>query len=153
MEQVKYYQGKLTLKTVAEPECLIERIVSIEDAAALCVTLFDPETIGVFETSYVVALNTQNKPIWHMLVGEGSSRGTVFCPKKTAQFLLLANANSAILTHNHPSGNTQPSDSDINLTRQMAEALKTLDIKLLDHIIVSGQDFKYLSLSEMLGQF
>ena len=59
---------------------------------------------------------------------------------------LLNNANSIIVAHNHPSGNPNPSQADIDITKRLQEAGKILDIKLLDHIII-GNESKY-SLSE-----
>ena len=54
------------------------------------------------------------------------------------------NASGLILAHNHPSGNLEPSNEDLNMTRRMKDLTKLLDITLLDHIIIAGD--KYLSL-------
>jgi DNA repair protein RadC len=51
------------------------------------------------------------------------------------------NASSIILCHNHPSGNTQPSEADIRLTRKLKEAGLLLDLPVLDHIILGGDSY------------
>ncbi len=50
-------------------------------------------------------------------------------------------ATSLILCHNHPSGNLQPSDADITITRRLKESATLMDIALLDHIIVAGKGY------------
>jgi DNA repair protein RadC len=62
-------------------------------------------------------------------------------PKVIFQVALKANACSMILTHNHPSGNLQPSESDIRLTRKLKDAGLLLDLPVLDHLIVSSEGF------------
>ena len=51
------------------------------------------------------------------------------------------NASSLILCHNHPSGNTQPSEADIRLTRKLKEAGLLLDLPVLDHLIIGGDNY------------
>jgi DNA repair protein RadC len=51
------------------------------------------------------------------------------------------NASSLILCHNHPSGNTQPSEADIRLTRKLKEAGLLLDLPVLDHLILGGESY------------
>jgi DNA repair protein RadC len=62
-------------------------------------------------------------------------------PKVIFQVALKANACSMILAHNHPSGNLQPSESDIRLTRKLKDAGLMLDLPVLDHLIVSSEGF------------
>lgn len=58
-----------------------------------------------------------------------------------AKKLLLTNCTSYILFHNHPSGNRQVSDADINITEKIKTAMNLFDIKILDHIIIADDDF------------
>jgi DNA repair protein RadC len=55
-------------------------------------------------------------------------------------------ASAIILCHNHPSGNLKPSDADINITSKIRESCKTMDIQVLDHLIVT--EFSYFSFSD-----
>jgi DNA repair protein RadC len=73
--------------------------------------------------------------------------GTVVDGKIVAKYAVEALASGVILAHNHPSGNTQPSQADIDLTKKMREGLKNLDIQVLDHIILAAEG-NYLSLAD-----
>ena len=67
--------------------------------------------------------------------------GTVVDPKMIFKAALDEKASSIILCHNHPSGNTQPSEEDKKLTKKISEAGKVLEIAVLDHIIVAHSGF------------
>lgn len=58
---------------------------------------------------------------------------------------LNTGAKNVIISHNHPSGNMKPSDADRTITTKMEQGLRTLDIKLLDHIILSSTEYDYYS--------
>jgi DNA repair protein RadC len=62
-------------------------------------------------------------------------------PKIIYQIALKANACSIILAHNHPPGNINPSEADIQLTRKMVECGKFLDLPVLDHLILTSEGF------------
>ena len=72
--------------------------------------------------------------------------GTTCDPKIIYQFALLSNASCIIVSHNHPSGNTKPSEVDKTITDKLVAAGKLLDIKVLDHIIITSEG--YLSFSD-----
>jgi len=57
------------------------------------------------------------------------------------KFAIEALASSIILCHNHPSGNLQPSEADIQITRKLKEASSLMDIGLLDHVIIAGKRY------------
>ncbi|MFD2920260.1 DNA repair protein RadC [Terrimonas rubra] len=93
------------------------------------------------EVFAVLYLNRSNKIIRFEIVSEGGITSTVVDPKIILKKALETNAVSIILSHNHPSGNLKPSQSDKNLTERLLEAAGYLDIKLLDHIIVSENGY------------
>lgn len=65
-------------------------------------------------------------------------------PREVVKRALQLNASAVVLSHNHPSGNTAPSDADIHLTQALKDALKYIDVRVLDHIIVGGmQTFSF----------
>ena len=66
---------------------------------------------------------------------------SVFDLKRCLKLALLDEAAGIILCHNHPSGNLQPSPQDDQITRQLAEAARTMDLNMLDHIIVTHRGF------------
>ena len=74
-------------------------------------------------------------------VSEGGWSGTVADPKVIFKAALDEKASYLILAHNHPSGNLQPSAQDMQLTKQMAEAGRVLEIRVLDHIIVAANSY------------
>lgn len=116
------------------------RVVSgSEDAAKVCRECFDDGKIDWIEEFVVIALNRANKVLGFYKVSSGGVSGTVADPKVIFQFALLSNASGLIISHNHPSGNTTPSQADLNLTKKLVHAAAFLDIKILDHIIVTDE--------------
>lgn len=100
------------------------------------------ETQGIYlrdkenEYFYVVLLNTKNSPIETVMISKGSSNATVVDPKEIIRISSLKNASSVILIHNHPSGETEPSENDIDLTKKIKKTLQLINVRLLDHIII-----------------
>ena len=60
-------------------------------------------------------------------------------PREVVKEALARNAASVMLAHNHPSGSPEPSESDLLLTRALVQALALVDIRILDHFVVAGQ--------------
>lgn len=71
----------------------------------------------------------------------GAVAGTVVNKPALYQQAILSNCTAVILVHNHPSGNLSASDADRKITREITEALKILDINVLDHIILTHSGF------------
>jgi DNA repair protein RadC len=90
------------------------------------------------EEFWVLLLNRANKVIDRVRVSEGGFTATVVDVRKIMQIALDNQAIGLILCHNHPSGNHNPSDDDLKITVKIREASNTLDIKLLDHLIVTN---------------
>ena len=63
------------------------------------------------------------------------------------QYAIKANASGIIICHNHPSGNLQPSESDLALTKKIKESGSVMDIQLLDHLIIIPEG-RYYSLAD-----
>jgi DNA repair protein RadC len=98
------------------------------------------------EYFYALFLDRANRVLGVYQVSSGGITGTVVDPKILFQAALKANACSLILGHNHPSGQIQPSEADICLTRRMKQGGEFLELPVLDHIII-GQD-KYYSFAD-----
>jgi len=98
------------------------------------------------EEFWVLLMNRANRVIKKKRVSEGGVSGTVADPKIIYKLALEELASGIIVAHNHPSGNLQASQSDMDLTRKLKEAGKFLEIQLLDHIIIASQ--KYLSFAD-----
>lgn len=82
-------------------------------------------------------LNQQHQVLSFKELFHGSINQTQVYPREVVKAALLNNAASIIITHNHPSGSTEPSNADIQITQQLNKALDLVDIRLLDHIIVT----------------
>ena len=86
-------------------------------------------------------MNRANKVLGVYKVSSGGVTGTVADPKQIFTAALKANACAIVLSHNHPSGNLKPSRQDEQLTSKIKEAGSFLDIKVLDHIIVTSEAY------------
>lgn len=93
------------------------------------------------ESFAVLLMNRANKALGIAQISVGGVSGTVADPKLIFQHALMANASSIILLHNHPSGNTSPSEADIHLTKKLTECGKFLDLPVLDHLIITTDGY------------
>lgn len=94
-----------------------------------------------YEQFWILLLTNSNKVIQKKNISQGGLTSTIVDPKKIFKIALENNAASIILCHNHPSGNTKPSDADIKLTRKLKEAGRLLDLPILDHIIIGIENY------------
>ncbi|MDX2220285.1 MAG: DNA repair protein RadC [Burkholderiales bacterium] len=86
--------------------------------------------VGIF-------LNARNQVIAADTLSEGTLTQTSVFPREIVKRALTHNAAAVIFAHNHPSGTTEPSQADRHLTRALADALRTIDIRVLDHLVVA----------------
>jgi len=102
------------------------------------VDIIKPDLLDLdHEEFWIIILNRANFVLKKIQISRGGISGTVADPKLIFKSALELSGSSIILIHNHPSGNLQPSQADINLTKNLKEAGKFLEIPVLDHIIVS----------------
>lgn len=93
------------------------------------------------EEFWILYLNNSNKIIEQFQISKGGITGTLVDVRITLRKALELGAVSLILAHNHPSGNLNPSEADKQLTRKLKIAAESLDIKILDHIIVTEKSY------------
>ncbi|MFY0689559.1 MAG: DNA repair protein RadC [Cyclobacteriaceae bacterium] len=93
------------------------------------------------EEFWVILLKRNNEVIKKVRISSGGVSGTVADPKLVFNAAIESLASAIILAHNHPSGNLTPSDQDKHLTNKLIQAGQTLDIKVLDHIIVGQSSY------------
>jgi len=98
------------------------------------------------EEFWVLLLNRSNRIIEKRKISQGGITGTVTDIRMILKLALDNLATGLILCHNHPSGNLQPSDADISITRRIKESAALMDISLFDHVIVAGK--VYFSLAD-----
>ncbi|OYW19845.1 MAG: hypothetical protein B7Z54_02775 [Sphingobacteriales bacterium 12-47-4] len=115
-----------------------DAITSSRDVAGYLQHLLKDHTHEVFA---VLFLNRANRINHFEIISQGGITGTVADPRIIFKKALQEEAVSIILCHNHPSGNLKPSRADQELTQKIKEASQFLDIKLLDHIIVSSEGY------------
>lgn len=89
----------------------------------------------------LILLNTRNKIIGISTVSIGTLNTSLVHPREIFKEAIIHNAASVVLAHNHPSGDTEPSENDLTITKRLAEAGKILGIEVLDHIIVTKAGF------------
>jgi DNA repair protein RadC len=120
-----------------------QAITSSRDAFEM---LYPQVAYSLYEQFWVLFLNKANRKLSVQCVSDGGLDSTVVDPKRIFKLALEQNAASIILCHNHPSGNLTPSNSDSLLTEKIKRAGETMDIKVLDHLIVG--DEKYYSFAD-----
>jgi len=91
------------------------------------------------EQFWVVCVNRKNKARGRHLVTLGTLTNSLVHPREVYRAAILANAAAIVCVHNHPSGDPTPSAADIQVTRQLREAAKTIGIDLLDHVIMGDK--------------
>jgi DNA repair protein RadC len=99
--------------------------------------MFDADSMEIMESFIVLYLNRSNNSIGWLKVSQGGISGTVVDVRLVLATALKCGASGMIVSHNHPSGNTNPSDSDVRLTRKIKESGTIMDIQLLDHLILT----------------
>jgi len=116
-------------------------ITSSKSAYEILLKAWDENKIEFVEQFKVLLLNRANKVLGVYEVSSGGVTGTVADPKLIFVAALKANASSLIIAHNHRSGNLKPSRQDEELTAKIKQAGEFLDIKVLDHLIVTPEAY------------
>jgi DNA repair protein RadC len=88
------------------------------------------------ESFHTLLLNSKNRLINRVLVSLGLADSSLVHPREVFRAAIECNAAAMVLTHNHPSGEPTPSAEDIRITRQLIEAGKIIDIKVIDHVVI-----------------
>lgn len=123
------------------------------DVVEYIATKFDSTTIGHVEQFIVLALNRNNYPIGYKILSIGGLNATVVDIRVAIQFLLLVNAQSCIIVHNHPSYNTKPSNEDVKVAKKFKDAMNLVDIKLLDSIIIPPNPIEYINSQKFINYY
>jgi DNA repair protein RadC len=126
-----------------EPEYADYDIRNPEAVAKLARTLIKDKAKEHF---LLVTLSTRNKVTGIHKISVGTLNTSLVHPREVFKEAIRRSASSVVLAHNHPSGDTEPSEEDLKITRRLLEAGKLLGIEVLDHVIVTEN--KYLSFKE-----
>ena len=117
---------------------------SLEEVAAFLAPQFHG---AVTEQVYVLFLDDRNSLVRLQKVTEGTVNEAVMARTQIARLAVQCHATQAVLAHNHPAGAALPSPSDLAFTDELAAALASLGVRLLDHVIVD-RDGDYISLQQ-----
>jgi DNA repair protein RadC len=130
------YQNRVPAKERIE-------IMNAQDAFDVFWSAWDKKVIEHIEEMKMLLLDRSNRALGIASISKGGTIGTIIDIKLIMQYALKSNAHGIILAHNHPSGNLKPSDADIKITERIEKACKTLEIQLLDHLVISpGKEFR-----------
>jgi DNA repair protein RadC len=110
-------------------------------AARVLFHAWDKSKIELQEQFKILLLNHSKKVLGICEISTGGVGATVVDPKLIYAAALKAHASSIILSHNHPSGNLKPSQADISITKQLQKAGTFLELPIVDHIILTTQDY------------
>ena len=133
----------VSIKMVKESSFLYQtrQILSPRDAYEM----IKEQLEGLDREQFIIAcLNTKNEPTNITVVSVGTLNKAIIHPREVFKTAILSNAASIMAFHNHPSGETTPSQQDIQLTKRLYEAGELLGIKLLDHLIIGDGTFTSL---------
>ena len=97
---------------------------------------FNPEC----ECMVVLILNTRRKIKGHYLVSVGTMDTILVHPREVFRLAIMASASGIVMMHNHPSGESSPSEADIKVTRDLIRAGQLLKIEVIDHVVIGNQN-------------
>lgn len=148
METITYTQNAIVnrISLVREPSLIeMHKISSSRDINSFCRQLYN-DSLTIFESFYVVLLNNSNMTIGYAEISKGGITGTIVDVRLILKYVFDSLAVGVILVHNHPSGTLQASNADKQVTQKVKNALNLIDVKLLDHIILTNDS--YLSFAD-----
>lgn len=132
-----------TVRETAAPPAVIR---GPEDVLAQCRDL----TCARKEHFVILILNARHEVTKRETVSIGSLNASIVHPREVFLPAILASAASMILVHNHPSGDPEPSDEDLSITRRLVEVGLLVGIEVLDHVIVASRGVVSLRARQML---
>lgn len=131
--------NRLELKRIAS-DFPKEKIKSSQ-ASYNFIKQFYGDDISIFESCFILLLDAGNNTIGYAKISQGGISGAVVDIRIIAKYAVESLAVGVILAHNHPSGNLKPSRADIEMTQKVKKGLKILDVKVLDHIILTENEY------------
>jgi DNA repair protein RadC len=141
-------------KVVALRECPLPETLALCDTPDKAAEYWRTQVVnhpaftGEVECFVVLLLNTRRRVKGHVFISTGTLDTLLVHPREVFRAAIIANASAVVLAHNHPSGEPEPSEADIKVTRELIRAGQLLKIEVLDHIIV-GAGQKRASLREL----
>ena len=141
LEHKEKYEAKITIKRTEHKVQITRSSESVDIFRSII-----GDQIEVAESAYILLLDRGNQIISWKMLSSGGVNGTVMDPKIIGALALKSLASAVIICHNHPSGNKKPSATDIAITEKISSMLKSHDVNVLDHIILTKNG--YLSFAD-----
>lgn len=133
---MRVYEAKIQYLLVQEgPQEVLNRADKIVEYMK---GAFDEAPVA--EMFYVVCLTRKNRPLGRHRITVGTATSALAHPREVFRAAILASAAAIVCVHNHPSGDPGPSAADMTITKLLREASKTVEIDLLDHVIIGTKD-------------
>lgn len=143
----KISEIKVSYKPTWESD--ISKIESSKDVFKLLHGVYQKSTINLVETVYIILLRRNNSVIGIKKLSSGGRFSSIIEIPMILATAIKTNTHGIILSHNHPSTNLQPSDSDIKITEKLKKSCELMDLRLIDHLIITFKDkFEYLSFQD-----
>jgi len=140
LNQIPEFTISLKSKLKPSERIQVKRSSEVADLAKKC---FDADQIEWVESFVVIALSESNRVLGFYKISTGGTTQTICDPRVIFQFALLSNSSKIILAHNHPSGSLKPSRADEEMTQKLKTAGYILNIKVVEHVIVSSEEGYY----------
>ena len=102
---------------------------------------FYSDDLGIYESFFILLVNRANYTIGYAKISQGGIAGTIVDIKLVSKYAIESLCSGVIVAHNHPSGNTNPSNEDKLITNKIKQALNIFDIQLMDHIILTEDSY------------
>jgi DNA repair protein RadC len=133
---------KLDLITLRREKSEFNRIkLTSPEVTAEYIRQFYSDDIEIFESMFILMVNNSNTTIGYAKISQGGITGTVVDIRIICKYAIDCLATGIVICHNHPSGIMVPSTQDLQITKKLILALKTLDVIFLDHIILCSEDY------------
>ena len=117
------------------------KLITSSKIASDYIRSFYGTDIELFESCFILLLDQSNTTLGYAKISQGGICSTIVDIKIVCKYVVDSLAQGVILCHNHPSGNLTPSQVDRTMTEKLASALKLMDSKLFDHIILTKDSF------------
>lgn len=118
-----------------------QKISNSRESYSLITNYWNLDTIEMLEEVKVILLNKANKVLGIFDLSKGGICSSIIDVKIVLSIALKTLATGIIIVHNHPSANLTPSKADIDITQKLKYACKVIEIVLLDHLIISKEDY------------
>lgn len=135
--KLRDYEVPVGRLSVVGEQKFVGKLSNSNETRDILMEQWDKETIGLSETFGILLLDRSMKAKAWLPMFQGGISGTVTDTRLILLAALLSFSTGMILAHNHPSGNTAPSDADLKVTKKIKESAALMDINVVDHIILT----------------